>query len=52
MGRGLQRLLRELFRIDADRKYCGAGLAVARDDDAVDNDASLLSSYPASAGIG
>ncbi len=35
MGRRLRRQLGELLRIDADRKYRGAGPAVARNDDAV-----------------
>ena len=35
MGGGLCRQLGKLLRIDADRKYRGAGPAVARNDDAV-----------------
>ena len=38
MGRRLRRQLGELPGIDADRKYRGAGPAVARNDDAVMHD--------------
>ena len=38
MGRRLRRQLGELPGIDADRKYRGAGAAMARNDDAVMHD--------------